>query len=75
MDLPNPETEPSSPALQVDSLLAELPGKNINLGVFLYLMATLVFLRPEFNLWSSNYQREKVTLCSERLGTSLSSSP
>ena len=26
-DLPNPEIEPTSPALQVDSLPAELPGK------------------------------------------------
>ena len=26
MDLPNPEIEPGSPALQVDSLPAELPG-------------------------------------------------
>ena len=25
-DLPNPATEPGSPALQADSLLAELPG-------------------------------------------------
>ena len=49
-------------ALRADSLPAELPGKNRNLGVFLYLVATLVFLRPEFNLLPSNYQREKVTL-------------
>ena len=49
-------------ALWVDSLPAELPGKNRNLGVFLYLVATLVCLRPEFNPLSSNYQREKVTL-------------
>ena len=27
MDLPNPETEPGSPALQADSLLSEPPGK------------------------------------------------
>ena len=27
MDLPNPGTEPGTPALQVDSLPAELPGK------------------------------------------------
>ena len=26
-DLPNPGTKPGSPALQADSLLAELPGK------------------------------------------------
>ena len=26
-DLPNPETEPRSPALQADSLSAELPGR------------------------------------------------
>ena len=29
MDLPNPETEPGSPALQADSLLSEPPGKSM----------------------------------------------
>ena len=29
-DLPNPQIEPGSPALQVDSLPAELPGKPPN---------------------------------------------
>ena len=29
MDLPNPGIEPGSPALQADSLPAELPGKPI----------------------------------------------
>ena len=32
-DLPNPEIEPRSPALQVDSLVAEPPGKPKNTGV------------------------------------------
>ena len=32
-DLPNPGTEPSSPALQVDYLLSEPPGKTKNTGV------------------------------------------
>ena len=32
-DLPNPGTEPRSPALQVDSLLPEPPGKAKNTGV------------------------------------------
>ena len=32
-DLPNPGTEPRSPALQVDSLLSEPPGKPKNTGV------------------------------------------
>ena len=37
-DLPNPGTEPRSPALQVDSLLSEPPGKPIILPqVWLYL--------------------------------------
>ena len=31
MDLPNPGVEPGSPALQVDSLLSEPPGKLIKL--------------------------------------------
>ena len=29
MDLPNPEIEPGSPALQVDSLPVELPGSRM----------------------------------------------
>ena len=32
-DLPNPEIEPSSPALQADSLPAESQGKPKNTGV------------------------------------------
>ena len=32
-DLPNPGIEPRSPALQVDSLLSEPPGKPKNTGV------------------------------------------
>ena len=32
-DLPNPEIEPRSPTLQVDSLLFEPPGKPKNTGV------------------------------------------
>ena len=32
-DLPNPGIEPRSPALQVDSLPVELPGKPKNIGV------------------------------------------
>ena len=32
-DLPTPGFEPRSPALQVGSLLSELPGKPINTGV------------------------------------------
>ena len=32
-DLPNPRTEPRSPALQTDSLLAEPQGKPKNTGV------------------------------------------
>ena len=34
-DLPSPGIEPRSPALQVDSLLSEPPGKSKNTGVFL----------------------------------------
>ena len=32
-DLPNPEIEPRSPALQADSLLSESPGTAKNIGV------------------------------------------
>ena len=32
-DLPNPGVEPNSPALQVDSLQSEPPGKPMNTGV------------------------------------------
>ena len=35
-DLPNPEIDPRSPTLQVDSLPSELPGKPKNNGVVAY---------------------------------------
>ena len=35
MDLPDPGIEPGFPALQVDSLPAELPGKSLSVGILL----------------------------------------
>ena len=32
-DLPNPETEPRSPALQADCLPSELPGKPVRMAI------------------------------------------
>ena len=43
-DLPDPGTESASPALQVDSLLAEPPGKPKNTGVGSLSLLQLIFL-------------------------------
>ena len=49
-DLPNPGIEPRSPALQVDSLLAEPPGKPKNTGV-----GSLSLLQGIFPTQESNW--------------------
>ena len=48
-DLPNPETELRSPALQVDSLPAELTGKPKNTGVGSPVLLQGIFLIQELN--------------------------
>ena len=48
-DLPNTGTEPMSPALQMDSLLSEPPGKPINTGVGSRLLPQGIFLTQESN--------------------------
>ena len=48
-DLPNPETELRSPALQVDSLPAEPPGKPKNTGVGSLSLLQGIFLTQESN--------------------------
>ena len=40
MDLPNPGVEPGSPALQVNSLLSEPPGKLIKLESYSLFLVT-----------------------------------
>ena len=47
--LPNPETELRSPALQVDSLPAEPPGKPKNTGVGSLSLLQGIFLSQESN--------------------------
>ena len=42
-DLPNPGIEPMSPALQVDSLPTELPGKPINIGLSCHALLERIF--------------------------------
>ena len=49
-DLPNPGTESRSPALQVDSLLSEPPGKPKNSGVGSLSLLQGIFLTQELNL-------------------------
>ena len=55
-DLPNPGIEPMSPALQVDSLPAEPPGKPINVVVqredYVVPIAMIIF--------SKNYQSANI---------------
>ena len=48
-DLPNSEIEPRSPALQVDSLLSEPPGKLKNTGVGSLYLQQEIFLTQESN--------------------------
>ena len=48
--LPNPGTEPSSPALQADSLLSEPPGKPKNTGVGSPSLLQGIFPTKELNL-------------------------
>ena len=48
-DLPNPGTEPRSPALQADSLLSEPPGKPKNIGVGSLSLLQWIFLTQESN--------------------------
>ena len=64
-DLPNPGIEPRSPALQVDSLPAEPPGKPKNTGVGSLSTLQGIFLTQELNqgflhcrriLYQLNYQ-------------------
>ena len=49
-DLPNPGFEPRSPALQVDSLLSEPPGKPKNTG-----MGSLLLLQRIISTQESNW--------------------
>jgi len=48
-DLPNPGIEPRSPALQVDSLWSEPPGKPKNTGVVSLSLLQGNFLTQELN--------------------------
>jgi len=48
-DLPNPETESRSPALQVDSLPSEPPGKTI-FYIYVKVNMTLYYLPYEINI-------------------------
>ena len=48
-DLPNPGIEPRSPALQVDSLPSEPPGKPMNTGVGSPSLLQGIFLIQELN--------------------------
>ena len=48
-DLPNPGIGPKSPALQVDSLPAETPGKPKNTGVGSLSLLQRIFLTQESN--------------------------
>ena len=49
VDLPNPEIEPRSPALQADSLLAEPQGKPKNTGVSSLSLLQRIILTQESN--------------------------
>ena len=48
-DLPNPGIKPMTPALQLDSFLAEPPGKPKNTGVGSLFLLQGIFLIQELN--------------------------
>ena len=48
-DLPNPGSEPRSPALRADSVPAEAPGKPKNTGVGTLSLLQCIFLTQELN--------------------------
>ena len=48
-DLPNPGIEPESPALQMDSLPSELPGKRENTTAGSQYLLQQIFLTQELN--------------------------
>ena len=57
-DLPNPGTEPKSPALQADSLLSKSPGMSVKYIVLIYFFFTsllLFFSIPGYHIFSWNY--------------------
>ena len=55
-DLPDPGSEPRSPALQADSLPAEPPGKSKNTGVGSLSLLQGNLLNPGIELGSSSWQ-------------------
>ena len=57
MDLPNPGTEPGSPALQVDSLPAEPQGKPKNTGVGSLSLLHWIFLTQKLNQGLLHYRQ------------------
>ena len=57
VDLPNPEIEPWSPALQVDSLPAEPQGKPKNTGVGSLFLLQRIFPTQELNWGLLHYRR------------------
>ena len=71
-DLPNPGIKPRSPALQVDSLLAEPQGKPKNTRVGSLSLLQWIFLTQELNwgllhcrwiLYQQSYQGSTILMC------------
>ena len=56
-DLPNPGIEPRSPALQVNSLPVEPPGKPKNTGVVSLFLFRQIFLTQELNQGLQHFRR------------------
>ena len=61
-DLPNPEIEPRSPTLQVDSLLSEPPGKPKNTGVGSLSLLQGIFLIQRLNPCLPHWQADSLPL-------------
>ena len=64
-NLPNPEIKPRSPALQVDSLPAEPPGKPKNAGVVSLSLFQWIFPTQELNRGLLHCRQILYQLCYE----------
>ena len=54
--LPDPGIEPGTPALQVDSLSAELPGKSLLLHMSYYIEVSVPLILIYFLVWKEIIQ-------------------
>ena len=69
-DLPNPEIEPGSPALQADSLPTEPPGKPSGINDSILFFFLIVFLQAEYS-WDFEVGESLQVVCAYMLSLTL----